>query len=66
MTARPVSRAGFAKIDQLAENLRQRVVPAPLLRKTLGNFLQRRCVGYGVKFYYVFLCELSKSVHRSK
>ena len=34
--------------DQLAENLRQREVPAPLLGSTLEESLQRRCVGYGV------------------
>ena len=26
-------------------------------KKNLGNFLQHRCVGYGVKLYYVFLMQ---------
>ena len=46
--ARPVSQAGIAKIDQLAENLRQQEVPAPLLGSTLEESLQRRCGCYGV------------------
>ena len=35
MSARPVSRAGFQWIDQLAVTLRQRGVPTPLLRMDL-------------------------------
>ena len=64
MSARPVSQAGFRWIDQLARTLRQRGVPTPLLRIDFECFLQRQCVGYGVKFYYVFICEINKSVHR--
>ena len=49
MTTRPVSQAGIAKIDQLAENLDSEGFGA-LTRNDLGNLLQRRCVGYGAKF----------------
>ena len=59
MSARPVSQAGVRWIDQLAETLRQRGVPAPLLRIDFECFLQRRCVGYGVKFYYVVIASLT-------
>ena len=58
MTTRPVSQAGIAKIDQLAENLDSGGSGA-LTRNDLGNFLQRRCVGYGVKFYYVESCKIN-------
>ena len=44
MTTHPVSQAGIAKIDQLAENLDNGGSDA-LTRNDLGNFLQRRCVG---------------------
>ena len=64
MSARPVSQAGFRWIDQLVGTPRQRGVPAPLLRIDFECFLQRRCFGYGVKFYYVVICEINKSVHR--
>ena len=46
--AHPVSQAGITKIDQLAENLRQREVSTPLLGSNLEESLQCRCVGYGV------------------
>ena len=46
--ARPVSQAGIANIDQLAEDLRQREVPTPLLGSTLEESLQRQCVAYEV------------------
>ena len=49
MMARPVSQDGIVKIDQLAENLDSGGSGA-LTRNDLGNFLQRRCVGYGVNF----------------
>ena len=38
MSACPVSQAGIRWIDQLAGTLRQRGVPAPLLRMTLNTF----------------------------
>ena len=66
MSARPVSQVGIRWIDQLAGTLRQRGVPVPLLRNDFECFLQRRCVGYGVNFYYVFICEMNKSVHHSE
>ena len=44
MTARPVSQAGIAKIEQLAENLDNGGSDA-LTRNDLENFLQRQCVG---------------------
>ena len=66
MSARPVSQVGVRWIDQLTETLRQRRVPTPLVRINFECFLQRRCVGYGVKFNYVVICEINKSVHRSE
>ena len=44
MMARPISQAGIAKIDQLAENLDSGGSDA-LTRNDLGKFLQCRCVG---------------------
>ena len=44
MTARPVSQAGMAKIDQLAENL-DNGASGTFTRNDLGSFLQRWCVG---------------------
>ena len=58
MTARPVSQAGIAKIDQLAKNLDSEGSKA-LIRNDLGNLLQRRCIGYRVKFYYVESCKIN-------
>ena len=55
MLARPVSQAGILWIDQLAETLRQRGVPAPLLRMTLNTFGNAGALVMGVKFYYVVL-----------
>ena len=66
MTARPVSQAGIAKIDQLAEKLRQRGVPAPLLRRTYEIFYNAGALVMGLSFIMFFLCKLSKSVHRSE
>jgi len=54
-----VSQAGVRWIDQLAGTLRQRGVPTPLLRIHFECFLQRWCVGYGVKFYCVVIASLT-------
>ena len=53
MSARPVSQAGILRIDQLAETLRQRGVPTPLLRMTLNTFGNASALVMGIKFYYV-------------
>ena len=66
MSARPVSQAGILRIDQLAETLRQRGVPTPLLRMTLNTFGNAGALVMGVKFYYVFTWEIIKSAHRSE
>ena len=66
MTAHPVSQASIAKIDQLVEKLRQWGVPAPLLRKTYEIFYNVSALVMGLSFIMFFLCELSKSVHRSE
>ena len=58
MTARPVSQAGIVKIDQLAEKLRQRGVPTPLLRRTYEIFYNAGALVMGFKFYYVSLARL--------
>ena len=55
MTARPVYQAGIAKIDQLAEKLRQRGVPAPLLRRTQEILYNVGALVTGFKFYCVSL-----------
>ena len=63
----PSSILGWYPADWPASwNSKTTVSSGAFTKKNLGNFLQRQCVGYGVKFYYVFLCELSKSVHRSE
>ena len=59
MTARPVSQAGIAKIDQLAEKLRQRVVPAPLLRKTYEIFYNVGALVMGENFIMFFFANLA-------
>ena len=66
MTARPVSQAGIAKIDQLAEKLRQQGVSAPLLKKTYEIFYNAGALVMGLSFIMFLLCELSKFVHRSE
>ena len=66
MTAHPVSQAGIAKIDQLAEKLRQWGVSTPLLRETYEIFYNAGALVMALSFTMFFLCELSKSVHRSE
>ena len=66
MAARPISQAGITKIDQLAEKLRQQGVSAPLLRKTYEISYNTDALVMGLSFIMFFLCELSKSVHRSE
>ena len=66
MSARPVSQAGILRIDQLAETLRQRGVPAPLLRMTLNTFSNAGALFMGVKFYYIVTWEIIKSAHSSE
>ena len=56
MTARPVSQAGIAKIDQLAEKLRQRGVPVPLLRRTYEIFYNAGVLVMGLSFIIFLLC----------
>ena len=58
MTARPVSQAGIAKIDQLAEKLRQRGVSAPLLRKTYEIFYNADALVMGLSFNMFFFANL--------
>ena len=55
--ARLVSQAGIAKIVQLAEKLRQRVVPTPLLRKTCEIFYTGALV-MGKNFIMFFFANL--------
>ena len=50
MTACPVSQAGIAKIDQLAEKLRHRGVSAPLLRRTYEIFYNAGALVMGLNF----------------
>ena len=64
MTARPVSQAGIAKIDQLAEKFRQRGVPLSLLRRTQEILYNASALVMGLSFIMFLLRELSKSVHR--
>ena len=78
--AYPVSQAGIVKIDQLAENLRQREVPVPLIGSTLEGSLQRRCIGYrclrviklllwGLKIqcrFWVLRSEIGQSILRQR
>ena len=66
MTARPVSQAGIAKIDQLAEKLRQQVVSAPLLRRTYEISYNVGVLVMGLSFIMFLLRELSKSIHCSE
>ena len=65
MSTRPISQAGILQIDELAKTLRQRRVPAPLLRMTLNTFANADALVMGVKFYYVVTWEIIKSAHRS-
>ena len=66
MTTHPVSRAGIAKIDQLAEKLRQRGGSVPLLRKTYEIFYNASALVMGLSFIMFFLCKISKSIHCSE
>ena len=59
MTARPVSQAGIAKIDQLAEKLRRWVVPMPLLRKTYEIFYNIDALVMGKNFIMFLLANLA-------
>ena len=66
MSARLVSQASILRIDQLAETLRQRRVPAPLLRMTLNTFGNVGALVMRVKLYYDVTWEIIKSAHRSE
>ena len=57
--AHPVSQAGIAKIDQLAEKLRQRGVPASLLRKTYEIFYNAGALVMGLSFIMFFFANLA-------
>ena len=57
--ARLVSQAGIAKIDQLAEKLRQRGVSTPLLRETYEIFYNAGALVMGKKFIMFFVANLA-------
>ena len=59
MTARPVSQAGIAKIDQLAKKLRHRGVPVPLLRRTYEISYNAGALVMGKNFIMFFFANLA-------
>ena len=59
MSAHPVSQAGIRWIDQLAGTLRQRGVPAPLLRMTLNTLHNAGALVMGKIFIMLLLERLS-------
>ena len=59
MSARPVSRAGVLEDWSASRDFKTTGSFDALTENWLECFLQRRCVGYGVQFYYVVIASLA-------
>ena len=66
MSARPVSRVGVLEDWPASRDPKTTGSFGALTENRLECFLQRRCVGYGVKFLLCCYCKLSKFIHRSE